>query len=265
MKRLLIARQWLFALILVGLTAVLPVTVGADHDPPRGIPHDAESATVRAIVDGDTMRVTLEDGTRDTVRLIGIDTPETRDPGSPVECYGQEASDRTARLLPIGREVWLERDVSERDRFDRLLRYVWVEKNDGDEYMVNEVMVRDGFAIAKRYTPDTARAERLERAQERAITAGRGLWTACPDFVTSLTPTAVAPTPVPQPTEPSLVPVPTEPPAQGNCDPSYPTLCIPIGAADLDCGDISARRFPVYQPDLHRFDGDYDGIGCESG
>jgi micrococcal nuclease len=51
----------------------------------------------------------------------------------------------------------------------------------------------------------------------------------------------------------------------GNCDPSYPTLCIPIGSRDLNCGDIAARRFPVYQPDPMNFDGDYDGIGCESG
>src|SRR3712207_5109761 len=86
--------------------------VGADHDPPRGIPNDAESATVREIVDGDTFRVTLEDGTKDTVRLIGIDTPETRSPGDPVECYGPEASEQLAKLLRTGREVWLETDVS---------------------------------------------------------------------------------------------------------------------------------------------------------
>jgi micrococcal nuclease len=189
----------LFLSFVVG-TGWLGSTALADHDPPHGIPNDAESATVRAIVDGDTIRITLEDGTKDTVRLIGIDTPETQRPGDPIECYGPEASERIARLLPVGREIWLETDVSDRDRFDRLLRYVWVEKDDG-----NEVMARDGFAIAKRYTPDTARTERLERAQERAINAGRGLWSACAELVFSMTPTAVPPTAVP----PTAIPEPT--------------------------------------------------------
>ena len=50
-----------------------------------------------------------------------------------------------------------------------------------------------------------------------------------------------------------------------DCDPSYPEICIPPGSPDLDCGEIGARRFTVYPPDPHRFDGDFDGIGCESG
>jgi micrococcal nuclease len=99
----------LFALLL-SLSAGLSVL--ADHDPPDGIPGSAEAATVRAIVDDDTVRVTREDGTKNTVRLIGIDTPETKDPNSPVECFGPEASDRIAKLLPVGRAIWLETDQS---------------------------------------------------------------------------------------------------------------------------------------------------------
>ena len=217
---------------------------------------------VREIVDGDTFRITLEDGTKDTLRLIGIDTPETRSPGDPRECYGPQSTERLAKLLPVGREIWLEEDETNRDRFDRLLRYVWVEKKHGDVYLLNEVMVRDGFAIARRYAPDTARAERLERAQERAINAGRGLWEACPELVADLTPIADPPTPVPQPTEP----VATDPiPIGGGCDLSYPTLCLPPGTGNsLNRPDVGVNNFTVYQPDPHRFDGDYDGVGCES-
>jgi micrococcal nuclease len=65
--------------------------------PPRGIPRAATLATVRKVVDGDTLRVTLNDGTQTTVRLIGIDTPETKDPDEPVGCFGPEASARIRR------------------------------------------------------------------------------------------------------------------------------------------------------------------------
>ena len=257
---------------LVALLLALGVAAPAlaQESPPRGIPNDAELATVRSVVDGDTIRVTLADGTKDTVRLIGIDTPETKAPGEPVGCYGPEASARMEQLLPLGREVWLEADETNRDRFDRLLRYVWVSKKDRGRYLANEVMVRDGFALAKRYRPDTARAERLEAAQARAIDAGRGLWSACPEFVVSLTPISTA---APIPTDVPVVEAPVDVPpvdiapigiASGGCDPSYPELCIPIGSPDLDCPDIGARRFTVFPPDSHGFDGDYDGIGCES-
>lgn len=74
-------------------------------------------------------------------------------------------------------------------------------------------------------------------------------------------PTAVPTQPPPPPTQPP--PTPTEPP-QANCDPSYPTVCIPPPPPDLDCGDIPYRRFTVLPPDPHKFDGDKDGIGCES-
>jgi len=255
----------LIVALLLSLTLAWPAL--AQDDPPRGIPRDAELATVRSVVDGDTIRVTLADGSKDTVRLIGIDTPETKAPGEPVGCYGPEASARLEKLLTAGREIWLEQDKTNRDRFDRLLRYVWVEKSAGGRYLVNEVMVRDGYALAKRYTPDTAWAERLEAAQDRAIAAGRGLWSACPDFVLSLTPVPTAapiPTDVPFVEEAPPVDSAPVPVAGGGCDPSYPDLCIPIGSPDLDCADVGAKRFAVYPPDPHGFDGDYDGVGCES-
>jgi len=246
------------ALLLVVSTFWASLSALAQDAPPRGIPNDAELATIRSVVDGDTIRITLADGTKDTVRLIGIDTPETKAPGEPVGCYGPEASDRLTDLLPAGREIWLESDRTNRDRYDRLLRYVWVAKSDGGRYLANEVMVRDGYALAKRYAPDTARADRLEAAQGRAVSAGRGPWGACPDFVMSLTPVPTAapiPTDVPVevPVEVPVVEAPvdvppvvdTQPvPIASNCDPSYPGLCLP-SFPDLDCADVSARQFTV--------------------
>ncbi|MBW4465038.1 MAG: excalibur calcium-binding domain-containing protein [Pegethrix bostrychoides GSE-TBD4-15B] len=60
------------------------------------------------------------------------------------------------------------------------------------------------------------------------------------------------------------IPAPQPAAAQENCEPSYPTLCIPVGSADLDCKDVDQTNFPVRQPDPHRFDGDKDGVGCEA-
>lgn len=107
--------------LVVLLAMALALPVSAQDDPPRGIPRYAERATARCIVDGDTVRITLADGGKETVRLIGIDTPETVASSDPVGCYGPEASARLEELLPPGREVWLEADETDRDRYDRLL------------------------------------------------------------------------------------------------------------------------------------------------
>ena len=168
-------------LITLLLVLVFVPVVSADHDPPRGIPRSSESATVREIVDGDTFRVTLEDGTRDTVRLIGIDTPEVH---SGAECCGPDAPAQLARLLRIGREVWLETDESNRDRYDRLLRYVWVEKNDvhgqrGD----GAGRVRRGGALRAGHRAGRAAGEGGAGGAE----AGRGHLERLPGCVTSVT------------------------------------------------------------------------------
>jgi micrococcal nuclease len=155
---------------------------------------------------------------------------------------GAEASAANSDLVD-GQTVFLEKDVSETDRFGRLLRYVWL----GSGVMVNEELVRMGFAYASAYPPDVKYQARLQRAQTQAATAGRGLWGATP---------APAATPTP-------VPVVAPPPPASNCDPSYPGVCIPPYPPDLDCGDISYRQFQVVGSDPHGFDGDHDGIGCE--
>jgi endonuclease YncB( thermonuclease family) len=245
-------RTRLRLLLALGCLLLVPALAAAQAVP-AGIPRGSEPATVVSVTDGDTLKVQLANGTIEPLRLIGIDAPETVDPNRPDGCFGAEAAIRLKQLLPKGRQVWLEMDTSDRDRFDRLLRYVWVEKQDGGVYLVNEVLVRDGYAITKRYPPDTKRATQLEKAQVRAQKKQVGMWSACD---------LALPTPSPTPASSSdAIGI----SAGQGCDKSYPTLCIPIGSPDLDCGDITARRFPVLPPDQHRFDGDHDGIGCESG
>lgn len=124
-----------------------------------------EPATVISITDGDTIDVSLEDGSRDTVRLIGINAPEIG------ECWAEEAGRTLEELVPPGTEVGMTRDQSNRDQFGRLLRYLWVGSTS-----VNEELVRLGAVISRRYPPDTAMAEILEAAQVEAEAAGAGLW-----------------------------------------------------------------------------------------
>jgi micrococcal nuclease len=132
---------------------------------------------VTRIVDGDTIEV-LIDGSQYKLRYIGIDTPESVDPRRPVECFGEEASDRNRNLVG-GKTVGLEKDVSDTDGFGRLLRYVWL----GSE-MVNATLVRDGYAQAATYPPDVKHADVFASLQAEARQAGRGLWGAACGSVT---------------------------------------------------------------------------------
>jgi len=131
------------------------------------------TARVVRVVDGDTVQVEIA-GERQTVRYIGIDAPEVARGGVPAEPLSREATAANADLV-AGRTVVLERDVSDVDRFDRLLRYVWV-SNDGGWQFVNEELVRLGLADARRYQPDTARQDELDAAESAARSAARGLW-----------------------------------------------------------------------------------------
>jgi micrococcal nuclease len=141
----------------------------------EGAPLPPSHATVIRVVDGDTIVVRLGDGREEHVRYIGIDTPESVKPGTPVECFAKEASDANARLVE-GRRVRLVRDVSERDRFGRILAYVY---RDSDDLFVNEALVRGGYALAKEYRPDTRFATRLAAVMDEARSAAKGLWKAC--------------------------------------------------------------------------------------
>jgi micrococcal nuclease len=129
----------------------------------------AQEAVVAHVVDGDTIQLT--DATR--IRLVQIDAPERGD-----ECYGEEATELTRRLLPPGTHIRIEQDpaLDEEDRFGRKLAYVW--KDDVD---VNLALVESGAAGVYFFDGDRGRyADRLLRAAERARDDGKGLWGACP-------------------------------------------------------------------------------------
>ncbi len=126
-----------------------------------GAPPD--TARVIRVIDGDT--IIIEGGYR--VRYIGIDAPEIY---PDLEAFGSEAWQANRRLVE-GKEVRLERDVSETDKYGRLLRYVWV-----DDILVEAELVRQGLARAKAYPPDTKYQEYLEQMQAEARETGRGMW-----------------------------------------------------------------------------------------
>jgi micrococcal nuclease len=124
---------------------------------------------VTKVIDGDTIE--LENGQK--VRYIGIDTPETVDPRRPVGCFGKEASDKNKELV-LNKKVQLIKDVSETDKYGRLLRYVYV-----NDIFVNNTLVREGFANASTYPPDVKFAQQFKKAEEEARNQGKGLWGSC--------------------------------------------------------------------------------------
>ena len=125
------------------------------------------TAFVQRVVDGDT--VVLAGGER--VRYIGVDTPELHHPTKPVQPYAREASEFNRRLVE-GKPVRLEYDVQRRDRYGRLLAYVYLE----DGTFVNAELVRQGYAQLLTIPPDVKHADLFVRLQKEAREAGRGLW-----------------------------------------------------------------------------------------
>ena len=134
-----------------------------------------EEAIVVEVVDGDTIDVDIG-GARERVRLLGVDAPESVHPSVPVQCFGPEASAALDQLLPAGTPVRLERDVEPRDRYDRLLLYLY---RADDDLPVNLWLVRNGLADTAFYDPNTTRSSELDRARAAARSEGAGLWGSC--------------------------------------------------------------------------------------
>jgi micrococcal nuclease len=163
-------RHWIGSAVLLVALALLilrPWEHGADEGPAEA------AAPVTRVVDGDTIEVRLG-GAIEDVRLIGIDTPETVKPGTPVQCFGPRAS-RFAKRLLAGRRVRLVFGAERRDVYGRLLAYVYLGRR-----FVNPVLVRRGLARALTIPPNDRFAPLLRRLERRAALAGRGLWGACP-------------------------------------------------------------------------------------
>jgi micrococcal nuclease len=135
-------------------------------------PLASDSAVVKRVIDGDTIE--LESG--QTLRYIGIDTPETHHPTKGQECFGQEASQRNRELVE-GKTIRLEKDVSEVDRYGRLLRYVWV-----DDQLINQQLVAEGYAVARSFPPDIAKQDIFRAVEGQARTQNLGLWANCPSL-----------------------------------------------------------------------------------
>lgn len=215
-----------------------PAATSAGHGP-AAAEHFRLSALVTRVIDGDTV-VARHAGGSEHVRLLGIDTPERG------ACYSAQATART-RSLSLGRAVTLVGDVTQarHDRYGRLLAYVVLP----GAVDLDRALVAGGFAQVYIYeNRPFARARDYIRVEAQARARGAGLWGACGA----------------QADTPTTTPAPLGTAGGGRCDASYPTVCIPPPPPDLDCADVPYRKFKVVQPDPHRFDGDRDGVGCET-
>jgi micrococcal nuclease len=186
--------------------------------------------TVTYVVDGDTVDVRVTGGRTERVRLIGIDTPERG------QCDATKAT-AYARSLSQGRAAVLQGDETQatRDRYGRLLAYVWVGGRD-----LGYRQLTRGLAKVYVYDRPFQRLAAYQQAERLGRMRADGIWHAC---------SATTP----------------PPPAQtGNCDASYPDVCIPPPPPDLDCKDIPYKNFRVVGADPHHFDGNRNGVGCES-
>lgn len=195
---------------------------------------------VTNVIDGDTF--TIEGGK--VVRMIGMDTPETVHPSKPVQCYGKEASAKTTELIE-GQKVRLEKDVSETDKYKRLLRYVWK-----DGVLINELLVKEGYAQSSSYPPDVKYQDKFVAAQKEARDSQRGLWgSVC----------TATPTPTPKST-PIVLPKPIIAPPTQNTGGSYTCNC------SKTCGQMGCDE-AQYQLDTcgcKARDADKDGTACDS-
>ncbi|CAB4322653.1 MAG: hypothetical protein F2520_01930 [Actinobacteria bacterium] len=169
-RRVVIASAVIFAVVfvLLGLRWCYLAILNRPAEP------FAAQPTVVNVIDGDTIDVRVGRSTT-RIRLLGIDTPETKDPRKPVQCFGPEASRRTAELLPKGTIVHLESDRETHDVFGRTLAYV--HRSDG--LFVNLSLVTDGYADVLTIAPNGSHSAEFGAAAAAAKAAAKGLWAAC--------------------------------------------------------------------------------------
>jgi micrococcal nuclease len=167
-------------LFIAAVLVVVAVSRGCADDGGSSEPSGPIRVKVTHVVDGDTIDVALSDGGEETVRYIGIDTPETVKPDTPVQCGGPEAHDANERLVG-GRTVTLRFDAERRDVYGRLLAYVYLPGAGpgGRPLFVNAELVRRGLARTLTISPNDSFAELFARLAARAGSLGRGLWGRC--------------------------------------------------------------------------------------
>lgn len=162
--------------------SVLDAYMGKVAPIPKPARNTFEEATVTRVVDGDTIEVNLA-GKNYKLRLVGVDTPETVHPSKPVEFYGLEASNYTKSQL-TGKKIYLQKDVSETDKYGRLLRYVWLTRPSSNEptkeevinQMFNAQLVKNGYAHAYSYPPDVKHIPIFRELEKNAMNSSLGLW-----------------------------------------------------------------------------------------
>lgn len=180
MKKAIIRLLFLLFVLIFLNSLPAPISVSKTTTPPptggqaytlNAIPSipTRQTVLVTRVVDGDTIEIT--GGQK--VRYIGIDTPEVVDPRKPIECFGEKAKERNQQLVE-NKTVELEIDVSETDKYGRLLRYVYV-----DGFMVNQLLVKEGFAKSASYPPDIKYQHLFKQAETKARKNNAGLWSRC--------------------------------------------------------------------------------------
>lgn len=142
------------------------------------IPAAALPVTLASVTDGDTIEVVVN-GRLEAVRLVGVDAPEAGGPHRDVECFGLEGTAFLEWLMATGGDVFIEKDREEEDRYGRLLRWVWLDRGQGEVYLLNEALIRAGFAERFRDTPNRRYVDELIAAEDFAQRYALGLWRGC--------------------------------------------------------------------------------------
>jgi micrococcal nuclease len=157
-------------LLLCTLLAASALLAACDETAPQPTSADGD-CRVERVTDGDTIRVTCLD---ESIRFLLVAAPEVANNGEPAECYGDEARDYLRERLPEGTVVTLEAGVEDTDQYGRFLRYVFL----GEE-LINETLVRQGYAVRYRDAEDTTYRDEIAQAEDDAREEGIGLWAAC--------------------------------------------------------------------------------------
>lgn len=233
--------------------------------------NDLEIGKVVKVSDGDTIRVEIEND-EVSVRLIGIDTPEINHQSEPVQCYGPEAKEALENLI-LNKEVRLEKDVSDVDKYDRYLRYIWL-----DEILVNEYMTQQGYALASPYPPDIKYQQRINTGEQTAKNNSVGFWSVntCNGNVYTGTYKDPNKTTTPEPQTNSsnntntgnvAPPVYVSPVVTQQATPPPTTSSKYTCSCSKTCGQMASCEeayFQLNECGCSARDGDDDGVPCES-